>query len=90
MSIKKSTLQRNNFYVKERRIMTQTKQPCSWGTLHNAGKDLRAKEKTEDIDSLLLSVFDSLNKLRETSDRLAYLVERKKIEKFLCPKGGKE
>jgi len=70
--------------------MTQTIQPCSRGLLNNAGDDLSIQDETEDINSLLLAVFDSLNNLRETSNRLEYLIERKKIEKFLSQEGGEK
>jgi len=71
--------------------MTQTIQPCSWAVLDNAGKDLTVKKsETEDIRSLLLSVFDSLNDLSEKLNRLNYLLTRRNIERGLYRRGKGE
>jgi len=68
--------------------MTQTTQPRSWATLSEAGKDLTIrKPEAEDNRSLMLSVFDNLNDLREKLSRLEYLLKRKSIEQILYPKG---
>jgi len=61
--------------------MTQTIQPRSLGYLSEAEKNLTInKPEAEDNMSLLLSVFDSLNKLHEKLNRLDYVIQRKKIE----------
>jgi len=67
--------------------MTETIQPRSWATLGKAEKDTEKNEpQTEDNLSLLLSVFDSLNKLSDTINRLDYVLERKNIEQILYQK----
>jgi len=64
--------------------MTKTIQPRSWTLIDNIGKDLTVKKtEPEDNMGLLLSVFDSLNKLCEKLSRLNYLLERTAIEKKL-------
>jgi len=61
--------------------MTQTTQPCSWAVLDNAGKDLTIKKpEAEDLRSLLLALFDSLNNLSEKINRLNYVLTRRNIE----------
>jgi hypothetical protein len=71
--------------------MTQTIQSCSWAVLNNAGKDLTIKKtETEDIRSLFLSVFDSLNDLCEKLNRLNYVLTRRNIEQGLYRKGKEE
>jgi len=60
--------------------MTHTMQPCSWAKLGNAEKDL---SQTEDSRILLLSIFDSMNKLIETTNKLNYALQRKKLEHML-------
>jgi len=61
--------------------MAQTKQPRSWVSLTETGKDLSVnKPEKEDNISLLLSICDSLNILYEKLNRLDYLLERKKME----------
>jgi hypothetical protein len=63
--------------------MTQTTQSRSWASINEAGKDLTIdKTETEDNTGLMLSVFDSLNKLSDTLSRLDYALERKNIEKI--------
>jgi len=64
--------------------MTQTTQFRSWASLNEADKDLTIdKTETEDNMSLLLSVFDSLNKLNDNLSRLDYVLKSKNIEKIL-------
>jgi urocanate hydratase len=60
--------------------MTHTVQPCSWATLSNAEKDLN---QTDDNKILLLSVFDNMNKLIETANKLNYMLQRKQLERIL-------
>jgi hypothetical protein len=60
--------------------MTQTTQPGSWATLSKTEKD---GSQTEDDKEILLSLFDSMNKLTETVNRLNYVVQRKKLEQIL-------
>ena len=60
--------------------MTHTIQPCSWATLGKTEKDLN---QTEDNRLLLLSVFDSMNKLIESVNKLNYVLQRKKLEQIL-------
>jgi len=62
--------------------MTQTLQPRSGVTLN----------EVEDNKKLLLSVFDSMNKLNEAVNRLNFVVQRKKLEQTLFQekKGGEE
>ena len=63
--------------------MTQTTQSCSWASFNKAGKDLSINiPETEDNMSLLLSVFDSLNKLGERIRSLDYVLKRKKTEQI--------
>jgi hypothetical protein len=63
--------------------MTQTIQPRSEVTLSKTEKDLN---QTEDNKKLLLSLFDSMNKLTETVNRLHYVIQRKKLEQILYQK----
>jgi hypothetical protein len=71
--------------------MTRTIQPCSWAYLSEAEKNLTLiKPETEDNVMLLLSVFDSLNKLCEKLNRLNYIIQRKNIEQILCQKYKEE
>ena len=68
--------------------MTQTIQPRSEATLSKTEKD---SNQTEDNKKLLLSLFDSMNKLIETVNRLNYVIQRKKLEHILFQedkKGG--
>jgi hypothetical protein len=67
--------------------MTKTVQPCSWAALGKAEKDL---SQTEDNRILLLSVFDSMNKLIESVTRLNYVIQRKKLEQILYQENKKE
>jgi hypothetical protein len=67
--------------------MTQTIQPCSWATLSNEEKDLN---QTEDNKILLLSVFDSMNELIKTVNKLNYVLQRKKLEHILYQEDKKE
>jgi len=71
--------------------MTQTIQPRSEVTLNKTEKDLN---QTEDNKKLLLALFDSMNKLTETVNRLNYVVQRKKLEQILYQEkmrgGGKK
>ena len=62
--------------------MTQTLQPRSGVTLN----------EVEDNKKILLSVFDSMNKLNETVNRLNYVLQRKKLEQILYQekKGGED
>jgi len=62
--------------------MTQTLQPRSGVTLN----------EVEDNKKVLLSVFDSMNKLNEAVNRLNFVVQRKKLEQTLFQekKGGEE
>jgi hypothetical protein len=64
--------------------MTQTIQPNSWATLSETEKELN---QTEDNRSLMLSLFDSMSKLNETINRLNSVIQRKKLEQILYPKG---
>jgi len=67
--------------------MTQTIQPRSEVTLTKTENE---QNQTEDNRELLLSLFDSMNKLSETMNRLNYVVQRKKLEQILYQekKGG--
>jgi hypothetical protein len=58
--------------------MTQTIQPCSWKiALCVTDKDLPIqKPEAEDNKSLLLSIFDSLNKLYGNLNRLNYMIQK--------------
>jgi len=67
--------------------MTHTIQPCSWATLSNAEEDLN---QIEDNKILLLSVFDSMNKLIESVNKLNYVIQRKKLERILYQEDKKE
>jgi hypothetical protein len=61
--------------------LTQTVQPRSWASLHDADKDLTInKPETEDNMGLLLQVFDSLNALCEKLSKLDYALKRKNME----------
>jgi len=67
--------------------MSRTIQSRSWALLNNAGEDLnKIKPETENNKTLLLSVFDSLNNLKEKLNRLDYLMKRREIEQSLYPK----
>jgi hypothetical protein len=68
--------------------MTQTIQPCSCALLIKADKDLTINKESEAEDnmSLLLSVFDSLNKLCEKLCKLDYVLKRKNLEQILYQK----
>ena len=66
--------------------MTQTIQPYSCDLCETGEVSTKNKPETEDNGALLLSVFDGLNKLGEKLNRLAYLMERKKIEQILYHK----
>jgi len=70
--------------------MTQTVQSRSYVLLNYSRKDLNRKPEAEDNISLLLSVFDSLNKLYENLNRLNYIVQRKNIEQILYQKSRGE
>jgi hypothetical protein len=62
--------------------MTQTTQPCSWASFYEADKDLTiVRTGIENNRNLLLSVFDSLNKLSDELSRLDYELKRKSMEK---------
>jgi len=64
--------------------MTKTTQPRFLASLSEPGKDLTIdKPETEDNMSLLLSVYDGLNKLTEKLSRLDYVLKRKNIELIL-------
>jgi len=64
-------------------FMTQTTQPRSWALLSEPGKDLTInKPEKEDNQSLLLSVYDSLNTLYEKLSRLDSIIQRKKLEQI--------
>ena len=67
--------------------MTHTTQARSWASLSKPGKDLTTDkdkpDKPEDNIDLLLSVFDSLNKLNDNLSRLDYVLKSKNIEKIL-------
>jgi hypothetical protein len=72
------------------KTFTTTAQHCSWAVLNNASKYItKAKDDIEDNSRLLLSVFDSLNKLCEKLSRLEYVLKRKNLEQDI-PKGYKE
>ena len=60
--------------------MTQTIQPRSEVTLSKTEKGVN---QTEDNKKLLLSLFDSMNKLTETLNRLNYVIQRKRLEQIL-------
>jgi len=73
--------------------MTQTVQFSSWASLSEAGKDLTInKPEKEDNISLLLSIFDNLNRLYEKLNKLNYVIQRKNIEQifYLNGKGAKK
>jgi UTP:GlnB (protein PII) uridylyltransferase len=59
--------------------MTNTVQPSSLVTLNNTLKDIEANIPDEENNLiLLLKLFDSMNKLQKTVDRLDYLSTGKK------------
>jgi len=61
-------------------IMTQTKQPRSLAYLSESEKNPdKNTPETEDNMALLLSVYDSLNKLCDRLNRLIYLLKRKSV-----------
>jgi hypothetical protein len=66
--------------------MTKTIQPCSSGLYERSENFIKTKPEAEDNKSLILSVFDSLNNLREKINRLNYLIERRKMERILYQK----
>jgi len=67
---------------------SKTTQSSSLVTLSEPGKDLSInKGETEDNIDLLLSVFDSLNKLHEKLNRLNYEIQKKSLEQILHSKG---
>jgi hypothetical protein len=76
--------------------MTTTVQPCSWAVLNKSGGKLydrslyEFKGEAEGNEELILSIFDSLNTLNESLNRLDYLIRRKEIERILYPKGKGE
>jgi len=71
--------------------MSRTEQSRSWATLSNAGEDLNEnKQEPQDNKALLLSVFDSLNKLYERLNRLDYVLTKKLMEQELYPNNIKE
>jgi len=64
--------------------MSRTIQPRSWASLSNAGENLNEnKSEIEDNKTLLLSIFDNLNNLKEKLSRLDYLLKRIEIEQNL-------
>jgi DNA-binding phage protein len=68
--------------------MTQTIQPCSCAYINETEKTLKInKPQTEDNMSLLLQVFDSLNKLYNTLNRLNYVIQRKNMEQIAYQTG---
>ena len=68
--------------------ITQTTQIRSWVSLSEPDKDLSVHEdETEDNMSLLLQIFDSLNRLHESLNRLDCAIERKAIELKLHGEG---
>ena len=69
------------------KAMTQTTQIHSICTIKKTEKPKLTE--TEEIISDILSVCDSLNKLHETLSRLAYVVQRRKIEANLVKNGTK-
>ena len=68
----------------------QTIQPHSQVFLNEPGKNLTANmPEAEDNMALLLSVYDSLNKLYEKLNKLNFVIQRKKIEQNI-PRKGRE
>jgi len=67
--------------INKKNFITKTTQTVSWVSLSEAGKDLSIKPEEDNID-LLLSVFDSLNKLYEKLNRLNYEIQRISIEQI--------
>jgi hypothetical protein len=58
--------------------MTKTVQALSWAYLSKEGKNLNTdKPEAEDNKNLMLPVFDSLNKLYESLNKLDYVLKRK-------------
>jgi len=61
--------------------MSRTIQPRSWASLSNAGENLNEKKpETENNKTLLISLFDNLNTLKEKLNKLDYLLKRIEIE----------
>jgi hypothetical protein len=64
--------------------MTQTTQPCSWAVINKKNNiSTNNKPETEDNRELLLSLFDSLNKLYEKLNRLNYMIQRRNLEQSM-------
>jgi hypothetical protein len=65
--------------------MTQTAQLASWALINNKGKDFTVEREppSEDNNSLLLALLDSLNNLSEKINKLDYFIQRKDIEQIL-------
>ena len=71
--------------------MTQTTQPRSLAYLSEPEKTTnRSIPEAEDNITLLLSVYDSLNKLCERLSRLEYALKRKRIESIFDKEGEKK
>jgi hypothetical protein len=68
--------------------MTQTKQPRSLAYFSESEKKPdKNTPKTEDNMALLISVYDSLNKLCDRLNRLNYLLKRKNVVQISSQKG---
>jgi len=68
--------------------MTKTMQPSSWALLSNAGENLNENKSDSEAENnkiLMLSVFDSLDKLKVKLNRLDYLMKRREMEQNLYP-----
>jgi hypothetical protein len=79
-------------YFKEDKTMTRTVQPHTWTVVHKTVAKKTEKTKLTEAEKNIcdiLSVCDSLNKLHETLNRLAYVLQRKNIETSLSGNGEK-
>jgi predicted metal-dependent HD superfamily phosphohydrolase len=74
--------------MKIKRIsMTQTIQNSTCASLDETGKDLtKNKPETDNNNELLISAYNSMNRLYETLTRLDCLLQKRTIEQILFPK----
>jgi len=66
--------------------MSRTMQPCSFGTLSNAGENLnenKLEPAEESNRALLFSVLDNLNNLKIKLVKLDYLIKKRELEQVL-------
>ena len=69
----------------EYKKVTYTIQPLTWSTTQKMEKTKLTEAEENRCD--ILSVYDSLSKLYETLNRLAYVLQRKNIEANLAQNG---